>query len=108
MSALAIVALSLGYALGAVLATCRVATLLAYHWMQAHNRGWSAYSSHQLASPNGDQWFGAAAIGLVAGVAWPLIAVAFAARGFLFRPPSDILAARQRERIAELEKELSL
>lgn len=109
MSALVIVMLSVTYGIFVALTACRVGTLLAYYWMGCHNRSWAGYGGkHQLRSPSTEEWCGGIATGLVAGIAWPLVSVAWLARGVLFKPPASVVEQRQKERIAELEAELGL
>lgn len=113
MSALTIVTLSVAYGAGMVLVTCRLAALLAYHWMEKWNDEWvrnRTYKSSfvEKSVPSGEQWFGAAATALCAAIVWPLALVAYAARGVLFRPPEAVVAKRQAEYIAELERELRI
>lgn len=108
MSALAIVALSVGYALVAVVTACRIASVLAWDWHLQKQARFGDNPYMRAEKPDGDQWFGAGCLGIVAASIWPLTGTAYVARGRLFAPPAEVTAKRQRERIAELERELEI
>jgi hypothetical protein len=109
MSALAIVVLSLGYGMLGLTVGCRIASLLAWRWMADDNRRRAGHSYHaSLLHPDGEQWFGAACLGLLSALVWPLVVLGAVFRGVLFSPPRDIRIEQQEKRIAELERELEI
>ena len=107
MSALAIVAVSVAYALVGLVVACRIATLNAYRLLREHNSR-SYNRNDQREDPNGEHWFGGACFGFLAAVVWPLVILASAFRGVLFAPPRDVQLDRQAKRIAELEEKLEI
>lgn len=81
--------------------------MLAWHWLAEYNREWKPYRGLRR-QPNGEQWFGGACLGLLAGTVWPLVLAASLSRGVLFAPPRDVQLAREQERVRELERELGI
>jgi hypothetical protein len=98
-------AIVLIYCLVALLVTCRVGTLLAWHWLKEYNRGFTYLKREE---PSGDQWVGGLCVGALAGCVWPFLIGIYAARRWLFEPPKDVRMARLEAANRELERQLSL
>jgi hypothetical protein len=85
------------YAAAGFVVACRIATHLAWFWAK------TGYSKQKR--PDGEQGFGAAGSAAMLAMFWPLVAIAYVGRRVLFRPPADIRAERDRERLKQLETE---
>lgn len=103
-----LMALAALYGIVAFATACRVTTLLAWHFVLTHNSKLPGNQYWEISIPGGEQWVGGAVLGLAAGLTWPLVAVVFTMRGWLFAPPRDVQIERQRQQIAALERELEI
>lgn len=79
-----------------------IAGHLAYTWMEAENRRY--YTTNSI-KPSGDHWFGASALGFIAGIVWPLVALVYAISSLPIVLVGQEKAQRQK-RINEYTEEL--
>lgn len=113
----------LAYALIGLLVAGRTAALLAWSLAAAKHRHYPSLYGEMKdgipSSPNGDQWFGAGMIGLLAGAVWPIVGLGYLSRNTVLAPPSNVKQAQQkranalrleeqRKEIAELDRQLEI